>query len=73
MAASSIPPKTWGTYGWGMLGLSIAYAEVTRRLRGFYLHYIAGNFSIYNPLNLGKQFGPVTDRLRPTMEKSEKT
>ena len=28
-----------------------AYTEVTRRLRGFHLHYIVGNFSIYNPLN----------------------
>ena len=28
-----------------------AYAEVTRRLRRFHLHYIVANFSICNPLN----------------------
>ena len=34
MAASFIPPKTWGTDLW--LGLSVAYAGLTRRLRSAY-------------------------------------
>ena len=48
MPASSILPRTWGTYGWGYQLLT---RGLPRRLREFHLHYIVGNFSIYNPLN----------------------
>ena len=49
-----LPPylqKRGGPISGAISCLRRAYAEVTRRLRGFHLHYVVGNFSIYNPLN----------------------
>ena len=49
-----LPPylqKRGGPMAGAISCLRGAYAEVTRRLRGFHLHYVVGNFSIYNPLN----------------------